>query len=94
MIEDRLLNMNRKQIKQYIVELQNIVKINLKKGHSIDYFLDETKIFDDIERILPDEEFGVFVLTILNGFDSKIIYDTLVDSIAMSINEVKKNGIS
>ena len=93
MIEDRLLNMNRQQIKQYIVELQDIVKVNLKKGHTIDSFLDETKIFDDIERILPDEEFGIFVLTILNGFDSKIIYDTLVDSIELSINEVRKNGI-
>ena len=93
MIEDRFSNMNKKQIKQYIVELQDIVKVNLKKGHTIDSFLDETKIFDDIERILPDEEFGIFVLTILNGFDSKIIVDTLVDSIEISINKVKKNGI-
>ena len=52
-----------------------------KKGKDIDTILDETDIFDEFEIILPDEEFPIFVITILNGFQSDVIVNKLLDVI-------------
>ena len=46
-----------------------------------DDFLDETTIFDDFENIIPDEEFPIFVIAILNNYKSDVIIDKLVNSI-------------
>ena len=69
----------------FVLELQKIVRLNKDKGCSIDDFLDNTSIFDEVENLLNDEEFAVFILTILNGFDSKVLIDNVVDSIQSSI---------
>ena len=47
----------------------------------MDTILDETDIFDEFEEILPDEEFPIFVITILNGFQSEVIVNKLLDVI-------------
>ena len=78
--------MDRFEIESYILELQKIVKDNKDKGYSVDDFLDNTSIFDEIENLLEDEEFAIFILTMLNGFDSKILINNIVDSIHNSIS--------
>ena len=78
--------MDRFEIESYILELQKIVKDNKDKGYSVDDFLDNTSIFDEIENLLDDEEFAIFILTMLNGFDSKILINNIVDSIQNSIS--------
>ena len=57
------------------------VKEELDSGKSMDLFLDETDIFDDFEKLLPDEEYPIFVITILNGFKSDDLLDKLVNDI-------------
>ena len=42
----------------------------------------------EFENIIPDEEFPIFVITILNNYKSDIIIDKLVDSI-LRIKEMK-----
>ena len=76
-----LLQMSKDELKSYILEIQNFVKQELSTGIGIDDFLDKTSIFDEFEDIIPDEEFPIFVITILNDYKSDIIIDKLVDSI-------------
>ena len=77
--------MNTVEIKNHILELQKIVVSNINSGISIDSFLDNTKIFDEIEELIPDEEFAIFILTIINNFDSNILLDNIINTIEASI---------
>ena len=79
-----ILNMTHNEIKNHILEIQSMVQNELSKGVNIDEFLDKTPIFDDFEDIIPEAEFGIFVLTILNDYKSEIILDQLAKAIKTS----------
>ena len=84
--------MNQYELKTYILDIQSMVQNELSKGTNIDDFLDETTIFDDFENIIPEAEFGIFVLTILNGYKSEVILDKLVEVIQQSLAERQNFG--
>ena len=73
--------MSREELKEHIFQLQEFIENEQKAGKDVDTILDETDIFDEFEEILPDEEFPIFVITILNGFQSNILVDKLLDVI-------------
>ena len=83
----KLQALNRSEIKEYILSLQLEVKEQISNQNSIDDFLDKTDIFDEFEEILPDQEFGVLVLTILNNFKSEVILNDLLDVIEQAIEK-------
>ena len=76
-----LLGMSREELKEHIFRLQEFIENEQKAGKDVDTILDETDIFDEFEEILPDEEFPIFVITILNGFQSEVIVNKLLDVI-------------
>ena len=79
--------MSRMELKEHIFRLQEFIENEQKAGKDVDTILDETDIFDEFEEVLPDDEFPIFVITILNGFQSDLLIDKLLDV----INECK-NG--
>ena len=91
-MQKQILQMNQSEIKAYILEIQSTVQDELSKGTNIDDFLDRTTIFDDFENIIPEAEFGIFVLTILNGYKSEVILDKLVQVIKESLGEREDVG--
>ena len=88
MNQKSLISLNREELKDYIYKLQNFIKDEQTKGKEVDTILDETDIFHEFEEILPDDEFPIFVLTILNGFQSDIIIDKLLDIIDECKNDI------
>ena len=76
-----LLTMSREELKEHIFRLQDFIENEQKAGKDVDTILDETDIFDEFEEILPDEEFPIFVITILNGFQSDVLVNKLLDVI-------------
>ena len=85
MIPLSLETLNREELKSYIFEIQDTVKSYLNNGGNVDSFLDETDLIDDFESVLPDEEYGIFVITILNDIKSDFVIDKLLDSILSTI---------
>ena len=81
MIDKPLTLLNREELKDYIFRLQKFIQDEQESGKDIDTILDETDIFDEFEDILPDNEFPIFVITILNGFKSDSLIDKLLDVI-------------
>ena len=81
MIEKSLISLDRGELKEYIFTLQKFIQDEQESGKDIDTILDETDIFDEFEEILPDDEFPIFVITILNGFKSDIVLDKLLNII-------------
>ena len=79
MIDKPLTLLSREELKDYIFKLQKFIQDEQESGKDIDTILDETDIFDEFEDILPDNEFPIFVITILNGFKSDSLIDKLLD---------------
>ena len=77
--------MNREDIKKYLFLIQDFLKKSLDEGNDIDYILDNTTILDDFENYLPEEEYPIFVITMLNGFKSEEIISSLIDKIEYKI---------
>ena len=71
----------KKKLKHEIFDLMDEVKSSLKIDSNIDNFIDQTNLFDHWENLLPDREFPIFILTILNNIRKDTIIDTLVDTI-------------
>ena len=81
----RISSLNREELKSYIFEVQDTIKSYLNNGGNVDSFLDETDLIDDFESVLPDEEYGIFVITVLNDIKSDSVIDNLLDSILSTI---------
>ena len=81
MIDKPLTLLSREELKDYIFRLQKFIQDEKESGKDIDTILDETDIFDEFEEILPDDEFPIFVITILNGFKSDVVLDKLLNII-------------
>ena len=91
-MEKKIIQMNQNELKNYILEIQSTVQNELSIGTDIDDFLDRTTIFDDFEDIIPEAEFGIFVLTILNDYKSEVILDKLAEVIQQSLAERQNVG--
>ena len=87
MIDKPITSLTRDELKDYIFKLQKFIQDEQENGKDIDTIIDETDIFDEFEEILPDNEFPIFVITILNGFQSDIILENLLNTIEKSIND-------
>jgi len=83
----------RDKIKKKIFSLMDEVENSLVVKNDIDKFLDETTLFDEWEDILPDAEYGIFVITILNNIRTKAIINTLIDSV-LEVDTLNDNKIS
>ena len=79
--------MDRDSLKEYIFEIQDFIDLNLYNGKDIDDLLDNTDIFDEFEKVLPDEEYPVFVISILNKIRSEYIINKMLDVIEISIKQ-------
>ena len=57
----------RKLLKNKIFSLQDEVSRILSIDNDVDKFLDNSTILDEWEEIIPDAEYGIFVMAILNN---------------------------
>ena len=83
--------LNRNELKDEIFHLMNKVSNSLKGKRNVDDFLDKTDLFDYWESILPDQEYPVFVITVLNNIKKDSIIDAIIDSIEKAQIPLKNN---
>ena len=76
-----LFELKRSEIEDEIYRLQEWVEIEKSKGVNIDELLDNSTRIDVYEHYFSDEEFSIFILTVLNNFKSKDIINMLVNAI-------------
>ena len=68
-------------LKNKIFSLQDEVSRILSIDNDVDKFLDNSIILDEWEEIIPDAEYGIFVMAILNNVKRESIIDKILDSI-------------
>ena len=71
----------RKLLKNKIFSLQDEVSRILSIDNDVDKFLDNSTILDEWEEIIPDAEYGIFIMAILNNVKRESIIDKILDSI-------------
>ena len=71
----------RELLKSKIFSLQDEVSRILGIDNDVDKFLDNSTILDEWEEIIPDAEYGIFVMAILNNVKRESIIDKILDSI-------------
>ena len=72
---------DRKIITARIFSLQDKVSNALLDNPDVDKFLDSTTLLDEWEEIIPDPEYGIFVIAVLNNIRKKAVIDKIIDSI-------------
>ena len=72
---------NRKIIEARVFSLQDKVSNALLDNPDVDKFLDNTTLLDEWEEIIPDPEYGIFVIAVLNNIRKKAVIDRIIDSI-------------
>ena len=84
---------DRKIIEARIFSLQNKVSNALLVNPDVDKFLDSTTLFDEWEEIIPDPEYGIFVIAVLNNIRKKAVIEKIIDSI-LDIEPASKKHFS
>jgi len=77
---------NRDVLKKKIFSLQDEISNKLSLDNDVDKFLDNTTILDEWEEIIPDPEYGIFVIAVLNNIRSDKIINKILDAI-LNIND-------
>ena len=84
------LDINHKnKLKLKMFNLMDEVQLTLNEGVNIDDFLDETDLFSSWEEIVPEKEYPIFIIAVLNNIRKESIIDTILDS--LTLENQKKN---
>ena len=83
---------NKSYVKNKIFSLMDEVHLILGRGLSVDDFLDQTNLFNEWEKIIPEKEYPIFVMAILNNIRKESIINTIITS--LSDENIQKNQVS
>ena len=76
-----LTSLNNYQLKEQLISLMDTLVLYLKNEPDVDKFLDETDLFDEWEEALPEAEYPIFVIAVLNNTRRDAIMDTIINAI-------------
>ena len=76
-----LSELDKKDLKSELLSLMESVSSKLKEQPDVDKFLDETELFDDWEQVLPQAEYPIFIIAVLNNIRKNTVIDSLIGSI-------------
>ena len=75
-----------------LMNLQDRVADHLKKEPDVDIFLDQTNLFDDWEKVLPQAEYPIFIITVLNNIRREAIISSIIDSIGRNDHQAESES--
>jgi len=90
-----LKELKKSDLRDKIITLMNDVEQCLDKNPDVDRFLDETDIFDEWEMVLPQHEYPILVMAVLNNIRKDSIINSIIDSAMnddISPNQLKESN--
>ena len=82
---DKIFN-SRVNIRAEIYRLQSWIDSEKESGKSVDEILYNSDEFEKFEDVLNEEEYSIFLLTLLNNFKSDDIINTILDAVENNKN--------
>ena len=87
--------MSRKEIRNRIFKLMDDVQDHLKNDPNIDNFLDNNTVFEKWEKIIPENEYPIFLIAVLNNIRSNTVMNSIISSFGVQKRDKKeKNNIN
>ena len=83
----KINELSRSEIKSEIFRLQNWVETEKSSGKTVDDLLDNSNEIEKFEEYLNEEEYSIFILTVLNNFKSDDIINTILDALENHIEK-------
>ena len=80
-------------LEKKLIALFDTVSMHLESDPDVDKFLDETFLFEEWEKIIPEAEYPIFVIAVLNDIRRPSIIETIVSSIEQSKTKVDSKSI-
>ena len=74
-------SLTKDDLKDHLFSLMDQVVHHLAAEPDVDKFLDQTDIFYDWEKVLPEEEYPIFVMAVLNNIRRDEIIKTILHAI-------------
>ena len=73
--------LSKAELRVKLLNLQDRVADHIEKEPDVDTFLDQTNLFDEWEKVLPEAEYPIFVITVLNNIRGEAVIASIIDSI-------------
>lgn len=89
-----LKKLSKSDLKIQLIKLMDDVEAHLNTEPDIDKFLDETSLFDDWELALPQHEYPILVMAVLNDIRKDNIINSIVDSVYEEMISPEKESAS
>ena len=71
------------------------VQDHLKNDPNIDNFLDNNTVFEKWEKIIPENEYPIFLIAVLNNIRSNTVMNSIISSTGVQKRDKKeKNNIN
>jgi len=75
------MSINKKKMRDEIIQLMDEVQNHLKYDSNIDNFIDKNFAFENWGKIISKEQYPIFVIAVLNNLRSEIIMNSILNSI-------------
>ena len=83
-----LISLSKEELKEQLFILMESVYNVLKIEPDVDKFLDETDLFEAWEKSIPDAEYPIFIMAVLNNSRREAIIDAILDAILKKNNQM------
>ena len=84
--------MSRKEIRNRIFKLMDDVQDHLKNDPNIDNFLDNNTVFEKWEKIIPENEYPIFLIAVLNNIRSNTVMNSIISSTGAQKRDKKEKN--
>ena len=85
-------SLKKSDLRYIIFSLMDQVVQHLQTDPDVDKFLDNTDIFEEWEKALPEPEFPIFVMAVLNNMRRESIVNTILDAILENVERTEKSS--
>ena len=85
-------SLKKDDLRYYLFSLMDQVAQHLQTDPDVDKFLDNTDIFEEWEKVLPDPEYPIFVMAVLNNMRRDSIVNSILDAILENVERSEKSS--
>lgn len=76
-----LNQLNKSELTKNLFDLFDVVINHFNIDPDVDKFLDNTLLFEEWEELIPEPEYPIFIMAVLNNIRRPIIIETIITSI-------------
>lgn len=85
-------SLKKDDLRYHLFSLMDQVTQYLQTDPDVDKFIDNTDIFEEWEKVLPEPEYPIFVMAVLNNTRRDSIVNSILDAILENVERSEKSS--